>query len=308
VTSTARTPDAAAAQRLGSPLEVRPRRARRLAPLAAALPLALASVPAGGQETAPPCPPADAAKPVFASADFPGGGHTLFATHPVTLGVGFPSSGPSATLTGFNAPDLTPVDGELNVPPFASFDGDVVTITLRGDRPGTYPETATWSQNDAAGHECAGSASASVTLAPVTPPHLTGPKVTHGLPEESRVTLKVPADGDLRPVTVRYRAVAERRFPGSGARVHAFTFPLVQPESADRPAFHGSVRVGGLKLRIGPQRRFTFSVRARPRGTPFGYDLQVLQGGALVSRLRVTGRCKRVAGLVTCRRGKVRLT
>jgi hypothetical protein len=277
--------------------------------LAAVLLLALASVPARAQDTPPACPATDAAQPVFASSDYPSGGHQLFATHPITIGVGFPANGPTATITGFNAPDLTPVDGDLNTQPFDSFDGDVVSITMRGDRPGTYPATATWSQNDASGSECAGSASTTVTLAaPATTPHLTKPRVTHGLPEESRVTLKVAGDADLRPVEVRYRAVAKRRFPGAGAKVHRFTFPLVQSPSADRPAFHGSVKVGGLKLLIGPQRRFTFSVRARPRGTPFGYDLQILQGGALVSRLQATGRCRRDAGLVTCKRNRLRLS
>lgn len=281
------------------------RRARRLAPLAAVLLLALATSPAGGQSE-PPCPPDVAAQPVFATADYPGGGHQLFATHPVTIGVGFPANGPTATVTGFNAPDLTPVSGELNEQPFGNFDGDVVSITMRGDQPGSYPATATWTQNDASENPCTGSASTTVTLAAPTRPHLTKPKVTGGLSQESIATLKVPDTADLRPVEIRYRAVKKRRFPGSGARVHTFTFPLVQPESDDRQAFHGSVRVGGLQLRFGPQHRFTFFVRASPRGSPYGYDLQILQGGKRVTRLRGTGRCGRVGGFVTCKR-KVRL-
>jgi hypothetical protein len=285
-----------AADRLAA--EVTVRRARRLAPLAAALALALASAPAGGKD-APPCPAGVAAQPAFGGADYPSGGHTLFATHPLTLGVGFPASGPAATVTGFDAPALTPLAGDFGEQPFDSFDGAVVSITLRGEEPGTYPATVTWAQADASGAECGGSATTSFTLAAVRPPHLTKPR---GPGEESRVTLKVPGDGDLRPVEVRYRAVAKQRFPGAGARVHTFTFPLV------KPAFHGSVRVGGLKLRMSPKRRFTFTVRARPRGTPFGYDLQILQGGVRVSRLQVTGRCRRAGGSVRCARGKLRLS
>ncbi len=286
---------------------MRIRRARRLGPLAAAaLVLGIASSPAGGQGE-PPCPPDVLAQPVFGSADYPSGGHHLFATHPVTIGAGFPAAGPTATVTGFSAAGLTPVTDEFSEQPFGSFDGDVTSITVRGDQPGSYPATVTWTQNDAAENTCAGSASTSVALAAATPPRLTKPRVTPGLNTESVVKLRVPAGGDLRPVEIRYRAVAKRRFPGSGARAHKFTFPLIKPESDDGPLFHGSVRVGGLKLLIGTDPQFTFTVRARPRGTPYGYDLQILQGGRRVSRLRVSGRCARHGGLVTCKR-KLRLS
>jgi hypothetical protein len=301
---------------------VRLRRARRLAPLAAALALGVATAPAGGQDE-PPCTPGVAAQPVFGSGDYPdavGAGHPLFATHAVTIGAGFPSDGPTATVTGFSvASGLTQLSDELATQPFSSFDGDVQAITVVGEQPGNFPATVSWTQYDAtADRTCAGSASTTFSLAAPAPPHLSKPRATRGLPDESRVTLEFPAGADERPLVVRYRAVAKRRFPGAGARVHTFTVPLlVNPYGHARP-IQGTVRVGGLKATIGPERtlngtfplgpQFTFHVKASPRGTPFGYEIAVLQGGRRVTRLRVTGRCIRVAGLVTCRRGKLRLS
>lgn len=294
-------------------------RIRRLAPLAAALALALAAPTAGGQGE-PPCSPTVAAQPVFGTGDYPDRvGAPLFATHAVTIGAGFPSGGPTATVTGFSvAPGLTPVSDELGTQPFTSFDGDVQAITVTGDRPGSYPATVTWTQYDpAADSTCSGSASTTFSLSAPSPPHLTKPRATGGLPDESTVRLKFPKGADERPLVVRYRAVAKRRFPGRGARAHTFTVPLLRDPNARGPAIGGTVRVGGLKVTIGPERtlngtfplgpQFVFHVRARPRGTPFGYEIAILQDGRRVTRLRVSGRCKRAGGLVTCKRGKLRL-
>jgi hypothetical protein len=131
------------------------------------------------------------------------------------------------------------------------------------------------------------------------------------------VRLKFPKGADERPLVVRYRAVAKLRFPSRGARAHTFTVPLLRDPNARGPAIGGTVRVGGLKVTIGPERtlngtfplgpQFVFHVRARPRGTPFGYEIAILQGGRRVTRLRVSGRCKRAGGLVTCKRSKLRL-
>jgi hypothetical protein len=257
---------------------------------------------------------------VFASAGYPDrAGGPLFATHAVTIGAGFPSGGPAASVTGFSvAPGLTPVVDDLATQPFGSFDGDVEAITVTGDRPGSYPATVTWTQYDpATDSSCSASASTTFSLAAPSPPRLTKPRVTGGLPDESTVRLKFPAGADERPLVVRYRAVAKRRFPGRGARAHTFTVPLLVDSSDRGPGIGGAVRVGGLSVTIGPERtldgtfplgpQFVFHVRARPRGTPFGYEIAILQGGRRVTRLRVTGRCVRAGGLVRCKRGKLRL-
>ena len=293
---------------------------RLLVPLAAVLALGLATAPARGQGE-PPCTPDSAAHPVFGSGDYPDAvGARLFATHAVTIGAGFPSDGPTATVTGFSvAPGLTQLSDELATPPLRSFYGDVQAITVVGGQPGSYPATVSWTQYDpVADRTCSGSASTTFSLAAPSPPHLTKPRATRGLPDETRVTLKFPAGADERPLVVRYRAVAKQRFPGRGARFHTFTVPLLVNPYAHGTLIHGTFRVGGLKVTIGPERtlngtfplgpQFRFNVHVNPHGTPYGYEIAVSQGGRRVTRLRVTGRCSRVGGLVTCKRGKIRLS
>jgi hypothetical protein len=191
-------------------------------------------------------------------------------------------------------------------------------MTIVGEQPGSYPATVSWTQYDAATDAtCAGLASTTFSLAAPAPPHLTKPRTTRGLPDESRVTLKFPAGADERPLVVRYRAIAKRRFPGPGVRVHTFTVPLLVNPYGHAPPIRGAVRVGGLKVTIGPERtldgtfplgpQFTFHVHVSPHGTPYGYEIAILQGGRRVTRLRVTGSCIRNGGFVTCRRTRLRL-
>ena len=178
-------------------------RTRRLAPLAAALALGLAASPAGGQGE-PPCSPAVAAQPVFGSGDYPDRvGGPLFATHAVTIGAGFPSGGPTATVTGFSvAPGLTRAlrragHAAVHAPSTATCRRSPST----GERPGSYPATVTWTQYDpAADSTCSGSASTTFSLAAPSPPHLTKPRATGGLPDESTVRLKFPKGADERPL------------------------------------------------------------------------------------------------------------
>ena len=77
-----------------------------------------------------------------------------------------------------------------------------------------------------------------------------------------------------------------------------------------------AVKVGGLKALFEPEtgeallQRFSvrFEIRAAPRTTNYGYDIDVHQGRRRVTRLRVAGSCHRIAGLVLCHRSKVKLT
>jgi hypothetical protein len=76
-----------------------------------------------------------------------------------------------------------------------------------------------------------------------------------------------------------------------------------------------TVKVGGLRALFQPQnaeavlQRFSvrFEIRAAPRPTNYGYDIDVRQGGRTVTRLRVAGSCHRIAGLVICKRSRVKL-
>jgi hypothetical protein len=261
------------------------------------------------------------AHPVLGARGFPEGedGDTrLFATHPVTLAAGFPSTGPAtnadvviATPPGFvRVSDDLGTNGAIPTP----FDGEIVGAVVQGEQPGPLPLHATWTQSDGTSQGvCAGSASASFTMLPAIRPHLTRPRVTRGLPDESTVKLAFPkAGGDFRPVEIRYRAVRARRFPARHVHAKVVTFAI---RSTDPGFPHRGVRVktGALRVLMEGEDgetlvtgiKFTFSVRASPKGSPFGYDLDVYQGGTRSARLRVAGRCIRTSGLVTCSKPRV---
>jgi hypothetical protein len=42
-----------------------------------------------------------------------------------------------------------------------------------------------------------------------------------------------------------------------------------------------------------------------PKGSPYGYDLGIYQGGARRARLRVAGRCIRNGGFVSCSKSRI---
>jgi hypothetical protein len=77
-----------------------------------------------------------------------------------------------------------------------------------------------------------------------------------------------------------------------------------------------TVKVGGLRAIINPANdedllgefSVLFVVSASPGGSPYGYDLDIWQGGRRVARLRVAGKCSRNGGSVSCRRKKVKRT
>ena len=130
------------------------------------------------------------------------------------------------------------------------------------------------------------------------------------------MTLKLPRLGnDLRPLEVRYRAVRVQRFPGAGAKGRTIPVPMRSTDPGFKRNREVSVQVGGLQARIQPEngdallQRFgvMFEIHAGFKGTNYGYDLDVRQGGRSVTRLRVAGRCQRTGGYVNCKRKKVKL-
>jgi hypothetical protein len=49
-------------------------------------------------------------------------------------------------------------------------------------------------------------------------------------------------------------------------------------------------------------------VSGKRQSIPFGYELDVRQGGRTATRLRVAGHCRFFVGLVTCRTKRVSLS
>jgi hypothetical protein len=259
-------------------------------------------------------------RPVLASADLLAaeGDARLFATHPVTIGIGFPDDGPGIEYASeqFSVPpgavrasdDLA---SNAGVPSQGIGESAFVVEVI--DAPGPLPVGVSWVQSDGTAHgRCSATTSTSLSLLPATPARLTRPKVTGGLPDESTVRLRLPAIGpDLDPLEIRYRAVKAERFPRAGVRPRVVAVPL----AGGRPPHPVTVRTGGLRVRIEPQLddlrtpvTFTFETKPSPgRGTRYGYDLQVWQGGRRASRLRAAGRCQRTGGFLSCTRKRLAL-
>ena len=50
---------------------------------------------------------------------------------------------------------------------------------------------------------------------------------------------------------------------------------------------------------------FPFNIRVSPRGSPYGYDLGIYQGGARRARLRVAGRCIHNGGFISTSKPRI---
>jgi hypothetical protein len=205
--------------------------------------------------------------------------------------------------------------------PVRSLRDDTDSATVEGipQTAGSYPATVTWTQTDGThSGRCSGSASTSFVVTAATAPKLRRPKVTPGLPDESTVKLVLPRHGgDLRPLEVHVRWVRAQRFPSAGARERVVTVPQLASDPAFAKLGSSVVHAGGLRIDVDPTLSeglagLRFVVSARVSGTrqsiPFGYDLDVRQGGRTSTRLRVAGRCRFFAGLVTCRTKRISLS
>jgi hypothetical protein len=283
----------------------------------AAAAAALAAQPAAAQDPAPPpCPAGVMVTPTFGVADNPESESSDtrdYATHPLTIAAGFQLEAQAYTseATWTLPAGLTRVSDALAVQALPSSTPDQASMVATAAAAGAYPVTLTWTQTDGTRNgRCTGTASTTIQAAAAAPPKLRRPRVTRGLPDESTVVLALAKHGrDLRPLEVHLRWVGAQRFPGAGAKERVVTVPQF-------PAGPGSLKVpspriaaGTLAISVRPiagdflnSLSFVFNVRISGRAVsaPFGYDLDVRQGGQSVTRLRVAGRCRRFDGLITC--------
>jgi hypothetical protein len=281
-------------------------------------------VPAAGaqDQSPPPCPPALLASPAFSVVDEPESGGTDtrdYASHPMVISAAFPLDAQADT---FNAVwTLPPTFTVLPPAPVRGLRADTDSATVEGipQTAGSYPVTVTWTQTDGTHNgRCSGSASTNFDVAAAAPPKLRRPKVTPGLPDESTVNLVLPRHGgDLRPLEVHVRWVRAQRFPSAGARERIVTVPQLGSDPAFARLKGTVVHAGGLRINVDPTlsealNGLRFIVQARVSFTrqsiPFGYELDVRQGGRTATRLRVAGRCRFSVGFVTCRTKRISLS
>lgn len=242
---------------------------------------------------APPCP-AGTEMPTITAQDFEAGsGGTLTATHTIDIDANF-SDG------------LGRDDFQASVPAG-------VTVRPRGpsgvsvlsDAPGALPITLTWTEHPLGGDDCTASTSTTLQLQAPTP--LRFGKLPRGLrPKLIRIHGKYYGGGyaltaligrytDRRPVELRLRGIARARLPSPAMPFKIVTVAL---RSID-PGFDKQRYLRSPKWQVTGRVNFEstamFVEATMKTGSvhdhPIGYELQVLQAGRLMIRVREAGTC-----------------
>ena len=295
--------------------------------------LVTASGPAAGDETTP-CPDGQP-RPTIAVAEprHPG---PLYATHVLEATLEPPESNVSAHAQSWTAPGAR----------ILSDDESTTSRTLVVDSPGPLTVTAVVVIRDRArlpqsdDYSCTTTVATTAELLPPNrsrvaafhrprPGFVPGRKLYSPNPEFRLTVAKADTAPDLSPFTVRARRTRRLKLPGPGVRAVSHDYPLRDFEEdldeSDRCQLLCMPDTrSGFKTRVEVQAEIDRRDRLRvtvliPTGsavlargrfafrpTPFGVDVEVLQSGRRVARLRVAARCDLQGGLSTrCRFKKV---
>jgi hypothetical protein len=298
--------------------------------IAAATLLALATLPgtAWADENAP-CPADQPQPPVTLSE--PGSGGILYATHVLRVRLGQPSSG-SAEGRSFaaSAGQVLPGDDENDALLVTDASGPVTVTAVALIRDDRLPSADDYS--------CTMTVSATFTLEPPAPtlfenfrrPQYTAPKLKlySYAPKFYFRVRYAKTGGDQSPLTVRAAWTRKLRLPGARAKRVTKEYRLRDFEQEDdeggrgcefvcspraRGGFAKSIEIRvdelgrGLEITVdvptgyGVLRRGRYSFKP----TPFGLDLEVLQSGRRVARLRTIARCDSGGQASRCRFRKI---
>ncbi len=260
--------------------------ARHWPSVALLAPFLLAAAPDAGAQGAAPCAPGSAGPPPSVTAEDreAGPGGTLTATHSIDIDASF-------------ADGSSPTDLQLSAPP-----GTVVRgSTIVSDSAGPLPVTITWTVFPPDGSEC--TASTTTTLDLQTPAPLRFGKLPRGLRPKSAkhsagwvLSAAVGRHTDLRPIELRYRGQARARLPGPSTPFKSVAVPLRSLE----PGLGRQRYLRSPKWQVTARTTFHkpmfFFLEARVKtgsshDHPVGYELQALQGGRLLIRVREAGKC-----------------
>jgi hypothetical protein len=259
--------------------------ARHWHSVAVLAPFLLAAAPDAGAQGAVPCAPGTAAPPSVSAEDREAGpGGTLTATHSIDIDATF-SDGSS------------PSDLQISAPPGVIVRG----TTFVSDVAGPVPVTLTWTLFPPDGDECTASSTTTFDLqspAPLKfgkPPRALRPKFArHSAGWVLRAM--VGRYTDLRPIELRFRGHARARLPSPSRPFKTATVPLrsVEPGLGRQrylrsPSWQVTAHITFQKPTF-----FFLEARVKTGSThdhPVGYELQALQGGRLLIRVREAGKC-----------------
>ena len=297
-------------------------------PLVAGLTLAAlaAAAPVAGQSQPPPCSSA-VQRPSITVVE--PGSSVPYATHDLTLTLG---GNPDVQLRSVSAPNAH-VDLETEGKPL------IVTDTA-----GAFPVTAIFSAFEHDGSECTTRASTTAQLAAPARSKVSKLKRPRYVVPRRRLYKPNPtfsftvkpdkAVPDRSPFTVRARVSHRLKLPGKGAKLRTKAYPQrefeikqtsaklcreellcprrtalgwrkeveidVRPHS-DEPA------AKGVKVLVISPSGYPAVHSHRFFQTPYGVDLQVLQGGRRLARLKLVARCSGGGQSSKCRFKKVAL-
>jgi hypothetical protein len=263
---------------------------RRCLLCASLLAAAVAAIaPDAGAQGGPPCPPGSPVPTVTTEDQEAGAGGTLTATHTIDLEADFPSG-------------ASPDSVQVSAPPGVAVRAQGSTgASIVSDAPGVLPLTLSWTQLESDGTEC--TASTSVTLQLQAPAPLAFGKLPRGLrPKFAKFSggwawvAMVGQYTDRRPVELRFRAIARARLPSPAMPFKVVTVPLRSLE----PGLFKQRYLRGPKWQVTAHITYTkptaFILESGVKtgsvhDHPLGYELQVLQGGRLLIRVREAGKC-----------------
>ena len=232
--------------------------------------------------------------PTITAQDFEAGsGGTLTATHTIDIDANFSD--------GLGRDDFqASVPAGVKVRQHGSSGASIVS-----DAPGAVPVTLTWTEQPLGGDDCTASTSTTVQLQAPTPlrfgklPRALRPKLlkVHGKYYGGgyALTALIGRYTDRRPVELRLRGIARARLPSPAMPFKVVTASL---RSLD-PGLGRQRYLRSPKWQVTGRVNYkmtAFFLEARMKtgsihDHPVGYELQVLQAGRLMLRVREAGTC-----------------
>ena len=260
----------------------------RLTVVVSLLAIAAAVTGRAAAQSVAPCDPGRNAPVMWDAYD---SGGALFATHTIEISLRpEPSTGEivdDSTVKLAFPPGVTVFDASTHYGKQQQYSNE--QLAIQTDTPGPMTATATWEQDDVNGR-CSGGTSNTFQIQPAAPLKLGKPPkrldVTRG--PWTWLTRTSPGS-DLRPLEIRARSWKKARLPGASLPFRTRSVALRASERLGGP--DRVLRIPRLKVDVYTQdNRLQITGDIKGHG-PVGYEVQVLQGGRQLGRVRAAGHC-----------------
>ena len=253
--------------------------------------MVVAALPAGA-EGAPPCAPGTAAQPSWDALDLESLG-PLVATHTIRVTVDLNGAGDDTTVAISVPPGATQIDPNSRLGKQLDLGNERVAFIP--DAGGPLQLTATWDQDDGTGGggTCTATAGTTLQVRPAQPLRLSKLTKRRVSASQWEWETRLGPFTDRRPVEVRVRSRLTARLPKSSQPFKKTTLDLRADTMFDPPERH--LRTPRMFTAAHGDRE-ALTLRVKPRGVGIrersvGYELQLVQAGRQIARVRAAGRC-----------------